>query len=681
MGNWVPNNLSNVKALSAGWNHNVALLSNGIVTAWGTNGANLGWYLTNVPPDLTNVAAVGAGALHSLALRNDGTVGAWGYNADGQTNVPPALSNVVAVAGGLAHSLALKADGTIVAWGGNANGQTNIPAGLANVRAISAGWDHNLAIRGGRLYPWITQQPQNKCAIAGDTVTFSASAYGLGSVRYQWQFNGTNISGATNSSLSLTNVHTTSEGSYGAVISNGAGSTNTQSATLNLSRFTWSDPSVRRLHYGDSLALSVQVTNATGCSLPLTYAWYLNGTKIGAGATTNYAVASVAAANDGIYSLWITNGVGATNNAWTVYVISEGSPVWWGNTSTQAWDSVNGLHDTIGLVAGGANHGLLVREAGTVVAWGTNDFGQSAVPAGLSNVTTVAAGDAHNLALKTDGTVLAWGRNDLGQTNVPSGLTNAVAISAAGHQSLALRRDGTVIQWGQTNAAPPNVTNVAAISSGTNFHLALLSNSTVVAWGANANGQTNVPASLSSVVAIATGGAHALALRSDGTIVAWGANGLGQTNVPANLTNAMAVAAGYAHSIALLNDGKLVAWGDNTSGQTNVPSWLGVVKLVAAGGNQTLVSMYSPDVQYNVDAAHDLLLICNTNSADSRFVRDYYLAHRPMAASANVLGIGYPPQETISRPDYTNAVRQPVLNWLSANPTKRPQYWILLLDG
>src|SRR5439155_15996876 len=135
----------------------------------------------------------------------------------------------------------------------------------------------------------------------------------------------------------------------------------------------------------------------------------------------------------------------------------------------------------------------------------------------------------------------------------------------------------------------------------------------------------------------------ALALKSDGTMTAWGANGSGQTNVPSNLTNVMAVAAGYAHSVTLRNDGSVVAWGNNASGQTNVPSWLGIVKLIAAGGNQTLVSMYSRTAEYNFDAAHDFLLIYNTNSADSPFLKDYYLAHRPMAASAKVLGINYPP--------------------------------------
>lgn len=47
---------------------------------------------------------------------------------------------------------------------------------------------------------------------------------------------------------------------------------------------------------------------------------------------------------------------------------------------------------------------------------------------------------------------------------------------------------------------------------------------------------------------------------------------------------------------------------------------------------------------------------------------------------ANVLQIGYAPQETISRADFTNVLRTPVLNWLANNPTKRPKYWVLFLD-
>ena len=104
------------------------------------------------------------------------------------------------------------------------------------------------------------------------------------------------------------------------------------------------------------------------------------------------------------------------------------------------------------------------------------------------------------------------------------------------------------------------------------------------------------------------------------------------------------------------------------------------VKLIAAGGNHTLVAVFSPLVQYPVDASKDLLLIYNTTSTNSIFVKDYYLAHRPMASGANALGIACTTSFTMANTDFTNQIVTPLLEWLAANPTKHPQYLILLLD-
>ena len=38
--------------------------------------------------------------------------------------------------------------------------------------------------------------------------------------------------------------------------------------------------------------------------------------------------------------------------------------------------------------------------------------------------------------------VVAWGNNEFGQTNVPAGLTNVTAITASSNYSLALKADG-----------------------------------------------------------------------------------------------------------------------------------------------------------------------------------------------------------------------------------------------
>jgi hypothetical protein len=90
---------------------------------------------------------------------------------------------------------------------------------------------------------------------------------------------------------------------------------------------------------------------------------------------------------------------------------------------------------------------LMVRSAHAdpeVVAWGSNEYGQTDVPAGLSNLVAVAAGNVHSLALTEDGRVVAWGDNRYGQTDVPSGLSDVVAMAAEAFHSLALLRQPTV---------------------------------------------------------------------------------------------------------------------------------------------------------------------------------------------------------------------------------------------
>jgi alpha-tubulin suppressor-like RCC1 family protein len=681
--------LSGVKAVAAGWEHNAALLNNGTVVAWGANFGGLGWNMTNVPAGLTNVTAIAAGAYHTLALKSDGTVVAWGagkaggnYYADqGQSIVPPGLSNVVAIAGGGYDSAALRSDGTVVAWG--QTNSTPSPIGLNNVVAIGVADGHSLAERTGRETPLFNLEPQTQCACAGSNVTFRASAIAPASFSYQWQFNNVNIAGATSPTLSLSNVQPSNEGTYRVIISNGAGSTTSQDATLNLCGppviASQTQPSTWQLLYGSSLTLSVQATNSGVCPIPISYQWPVSSLP---GAfysfSSNFTIAFANNASAGIYSVVITNGAGSASTTYAVNVAGEGAAVWWGSI-TQAWNYLPGVTTVIGL-AGGGNHTLALLEGGTVLAWGTNSYGQTNVPGGLTNALAVAAGDAHSLALNADGSVVAWGRNDLGQTNVPASVTNTIAISAGGQQSLALRKDGTVVQWGQTFASvPASVTNAIGIASGTNFHLALLTNSTVVAWGNNSSGQLNVPANLSNVVAVAAGGDHALALKVDGSVVAWGNNSSGQTNVPAALTNAMAIAAGYAHSMGLRNDGTVVAWGDNTYGQTNTPN-LVAVKLIAAGAYQGLASVFSPVVQYPVDVTKDLLLICNTNSTNSAALRDYYLAHRPLVANANVLNIACDLGEFTTTNNAETQIVAPLLNWLAANPTKHPEYIVLFFD-
>ncbi|PWU15818.1 MAG: hypothetical protein C5B50_14660 [Verrucomicrobia bacterium] len=683
----IPSGLTNVSAISAGFRFNLAV-SNSMVVAWGDNSAGQ----CNVPAGLTNVVDVEAGPYHSLALLKNGTVVAWGDNVHGETNVPAGLSNVVAIAAGgdpdieKAYSMALKSDGTVVVWGDD---DTVHPfGGLTNVIAIAAGADHALAIRTRTQAPVITLEPVDQYVIAGSNVTFTSRGSGLDGVNYQWQTNGVNLTGATNASLTLTNVQ--ADGDFNVLISDSFGAI----LSSNVHVYVVTPPAiVSQTTLSSQLVLAPTLLNlsidasAVGefNGFPLSYRWQFNGTNVPGITSSNWTFAAV---NSGTYSVTVSNAIGTTNASWLVTVILPGGVLGWGSNTNGQLNVPSHMTNVLSIAAGKA-HGVVALETGAVTNWGSYWTGTNYIaatpPPTLTNAVVVAAGTRHDLALLSDGTVTAWGLDDSGQTDVPAGLTNATAISAGGQQSLVLKNDGTVVQWGQTNAlVPAGLTNVTAIASGTNFHLALLSNSTVVAWGVNDSGQTNVPLGVSNVVAIAAAGSHALALKVDGTLLAWGA----LTNIPVGLSNVMNVAAGEGNSVALKNDGTVVVWGDNSFGQTNGIVGLGSVKFVVAGGDFCAAIQLSPFVQYPVDVSKDLLLIYNTNSADSYNVLTYYLQNRPFVGGANLLGIGYTNAQTtnvnqsgyyeiIDPVTFTNNILAAAQTWLRANPTKRPQYVIL----
>ncbi|MDI6897871.1 RCC1 domain-containing protein [Methanocella conradii] len=176
----VPCNASSSKvvAVAAYGSTSLAMMDTGTVWAWGDN--YLGYIKNNMPQkiDVSDAKAITAGYSHILILKNDGTVWAWGYNNEGQlgdgtslTRAEPVqvtgLTNVQAIASGFAHNLALKDDGTVWAWGYNIYGQLgvgncshDIPSpiqivSLSNVTAISTGDSTSFALKDdGSVWAW-----------------------------------------------------------------------------------------------------------------------------------------------------------------------------------------------------------------------------------------------------------------------------------------------------------------------------------------------------------------------------------------------------------------------------------------------------------------------------------------------------------------------------------------------
>ena len=84
------------------------------------------------------------------------------------------------------------------------------------------------------LPPVITTQPQNKTVLAGSTTNFSVAVSGTSPFGYQWRFNGTNLSGAVTTNLTVTNALPANAGNYFVIVTNIGGSVTSAVATLTV---------------------------------------------------------------------------------------------------------------------------------------------------------------------------------------------------------------------------------------------------------------------------------------------------------------------------------------------------------------------------------------------------------------------------------------------------------------
>jgi hypothetical protein len=82
--------------------------------------------------------------------------------------------------------------------------------------------------------PTIVTQPISKSPAEGTQVSLTVTATGLGALTYQWQVNNQNIPGATSSTLVLSAVRPSANGSYRVIIGNPYGTTISTEASITV---------------------------------------------------------------------------------------------------------------------------------------------------------------------------------------------------------------------------------------------------------------------------------------------------------------------------------------------------------------------------------------------------------------------------------------------------------------
>jgi internalin A len=175
----------------------------------------------------------------------------------------------------------------------------------------------------------INSQPQSQTVVAGTNAGFSAAATGLEPLSWQWQFNGTNLAGATASNLLLTNIQPPDAGDYVVVVTNNLSVTSSTAASLSVllpPKILASTHSAAMVaEPGSQMIFSIAVLGTQ----PLTYRWQANesdlvddGHILGAN-TSVLQISCLQPKDTGSYSVVVSNIAGTISSVYGTLTVTQ----------------------------------------------------------------------------------------------------------------------------------------------------------------------------------------------------------------------------------------------------------------------------------------------------------------------------------------------------------------------
>ena len=188
----------------------------------------------------------------------------------------------------------------------------------------------NLTVTVPSSAPSITQQPQSESVNLGSGATFTVTGSGTPNPTYQWYFNGTAITGATNASFAISTTQASNAGQYTVTLTNQVGSITSNPATLKIIQpavnvSITQQPQTQTIFVSQAVTFSV---SALG-SAPLSYQWLFNGVPIPSATSSVYTLANTQTSSAGSYSVVVTNPVSSvtSSNALLSVLLPFSAPV------------------------------------------------------------------------------------------------------------------------------------------------------------------------------------------------------------------------------------------------------------------------------------------------------------------------------------------------------------------
>lgn len=436
----------NVKQVSCGYNHTIALLENGQMVGWGATALGMGEYgtqtiMSQISAAGLTVSKVDAGGQHGLALLSSGDVVAWGRNESAQLSDP----NVYWTWPGY--------PGFPVSWGGGYNPQENDGFKYYKDKSTRVNGDGS-----GRLYRCNpTSNYDNKRYNGCESLNRSTLPQ-----HYLWTSAGTTVyPWAYVDSQAPTAWETTTGAPY----------------DYQFSRATTNDPT--NVNYGGGgWTAASGITSALGTSAK-------KYTDISAGRSHNLLLAQ-----DGKIELWGDNfyynvtgsgshSLAAARNCpyglcyrrigsgYGTYYSLLGITVDYGDNTAPTVQQFKTTTNSVSKIATSYYGNVVIKSDGTIFAWDRNECGECTNLEFASGATFAFVNGAyrHNLGIDISGNLAisgCWvGENDevLSAPYLPTiGSSKYVWAGGSRDWSVAQLNNGSVIAWGVTLAAIKGLT-------------------------------------------------------------------------------------------------------------------------------------------------------------------------------------------------------------------------------
>jgi uncharacterized repeat protein (TIGR03806 family) len=165
----------------------------------------------------------------------------------------------------------------------------------------------------------IAAQPQDKTVNQGADALFTVLVDGT-PLSYQWRFNGTNISGATDSAYTVANAQPANAGAYSVIVTNLAGSVASSNAslTVNAPPSITTQPQSQAVIQGGNATFSVAATGMP----PLGYQWQFNADAIAGATDATFTKTNAQPVDAGSYSVTVNSPSGSVTSSNALLVVN-----------------------------------------------------------------------------------------------------------------------------------------------------------------------------------------------------------------------------------------------------------------------------------------------------------------------------------------------------------------------